>query len=123
MVFDRATRLVWMRQENLVGMNLKKTKEWIVSLNNVTYGGNRDWRLPTVEEAASLLERKEDDEGIFLDGVFGSNMQSIWTGDSFGESMSWVVDFQNGVIAYAKNKNRLPALMVRSDLEGIGGDR
>ena len=118
-IFDRATKLVWMRQQNLVKMNLEKIKDWIGSLNRVEYGGISDWRLPTVEEAASLLEKNPDDEKIFLDAIFGEDIKSIWTGDSFTESKSWIIDFRNGLIDYAKNKNRLPALMVSSDSGSI----
>jgi hypothetical protein len=115
LIFDRATGLVWMRQQNLVRMSFEKTKDWIGSLNNVRYGGISSWRLPTVEEAACLLEKNPDNEKIFLAAIFGRDIKSIWTGDSCAESRSWIVDFQNGVIADAKNKNRLPALMVSSD--------
>lgn len=114
LIFDRATRLVWMRQQNLVKMNLEKTRDWIGTLNRVEYGGIGDWRLPTVEEAAALLQKNPGDEKTFLDAVFGEGIESIWTGDSFTESRSWTIDFQNGVIDQAKNKNRLPALMVSS---------
>jgi len=117
LIFDRATKLVWMRQQNLVKMNLKKAEDWIGSLNTVEYGGISTWRLPTVEEAASLLEKNPHDEKIFLDAIFGKDIKSIWTGDSFTESKSWIIDFRNGLIDYAKNKSRLPALMVSSNFE------
>jgi len=119
LIFDRATKLVWMRQQNLVKMNLEKINNWIASLNHVEYGGLSDWRLPTVEEAASLLEKNPHDEKIFLDAIFGEDIQSIWTGDSFTESKSWIIDFRNGLIDYAKNKNRLPVLMVSSNVNSL----
>jgi TPR repeat protein len=119
LIFDRATKLAWIRQPNLVRMNLEKINDWIGSLNRVAYGGISDWRLPTVEEAASLLEKNPDDEKIFLDAIFGEDIQSIWTGDSFTESKSWIIDFQNGLIDYAKNKSRLPALMVSSGASSL----
>ncbi len=113
LIFDRATHLAWTRQQNLIKMNLKKSMEWIASLNNAGYGGSKKWRLPTIEEAASLL--KKDGGKIFLDAVFGEGIQVIWTGDGFTESESWAVDFQNGTTARAKNKSRLVILMVSSD--------
>ncbi|TFG79142.1 MAG: DUF1566 domain-containing protein [Chrysiogenales bacterium] len=117
LIFDRATKLVWMRQQNLVKMTLKKTEDWIASLNTVEYGGISKWRLPTVEEAASLLEKNPQAEKVFLDAVFGKDIKSIWTGDSFMESKFWIIDFRNGSIDYAKSKSRLPALMVSSNFE------
>jgi hypothetical protein len=101
-------------------MTLKKTEDWIASLNTVEYGGISKWRLPTVEEAASLLEKNPQAEKVFLDAVFGEDIKSIWTGDSFTESRSWIIDFRNGLIDHAKSKSRLPALMVSSDFEDNG---
>ena len=119
LIFDRATKLVWTRQHNLVKMNLEKTKDWIESLNHAGYGGVSSWRLPTVEEAASLLAKNPDEDKIFLDAIFGEDIKSIWTGDSLTESRSWIVDFRKGSIDHAKSKTRLPALMVSSNASSI----
>lgn len=115
LIFDHATSLAWTRQQNLVKMNLKRSREWIESLNHIEYGGSKNWRLPTVEEAAALLKKNTDDEKLFLDAVFGADIKVIWTGDGFRESESWVVDFQNGMTNHAKNKSRLVTLMVSSN--------
>ena len=112
-IADRATDLVWARQQNPVRMNLKKSQEWIASLNKIEYGGVRNWRLPTVEEAAALL--KKDGGKLFLDAVFGKDILAIWTGDGFSDSESWIVDFQNGRADFAKNKSKLTILMVSSN--------
>ena len=114
LIVDRATNLVWTRQQIPVKMNLDKTLRWIESLNRVEYGGIRGWRLPTIEEAASLLKKNTGGETIFLDDVFGGGIKAIWTGDSVTGSESWIVDFQHGVIGNAKSKSRLMALMVSS---------
>jgi TPR repeat protein len=114
LVLDRSTNLVWTRQRNLVKMNLDKTLSWIESLNRIQYGGIKSWRLPTIEEAASLLKKNTGDGKNFLDAVFGEDIKVIWTGDRFLESGSWVVDFQNGMVKNAKSKSRLMTLMVSS---------
>ncbi len=114
LIFDRATNLAWARQQNPVRMNLKKSQEWIASLNNVAYGGIKTWRLPTVEEAAALLQKNPEGKKSFLDAIFGEGLGMIWTGDGFTGSESWVVDFQNGMTVQAKNKSRLATLMVSS---------
>jgi uncharacterized protein len=119
LILDRAANLVWSRQQNPVKMNLEKTARWIESLNRVEYGGIRNWRLPTIEEAASLLQKNDHGETICLDGVFGAGIQATWTGDSVSGSESWIVDFREGVIGNAKIKSRLTALMVSSDTDSL----
>jgi TPR repeat protein len=119
LIVDRATKLVWLRQQNPVRMNLGKTRQWIASLNRVEYGGIRGWRLPTIEEAASLLQKNAGAGGIFLDDIFGRDIKEIWTGDSLTESESWIVDFQKGMITNAKSKTRRMTLMVSSNLNSF----
>jgi TPR repeat protein len=119
LIFDRATNLTWARQQNLVKMNLEKTITWIESLNRVEFGGSRYWRLPTIEEAAALLEKTPDVEKTFLAAFFGKGLNVIWTGDLFTESESWAVDFQDGTVKQAKNKSRLLILMVSSDPNSV----
>ena len=115
LIVDRATNLVWTRQQNAVKMNLKKSQEWIASLNNVAYGGIKNWRLPTIEEAAALLQKAPEGKGSFQDAIFGRDIIAIWTGDGFSASESWIVDFQNGRADHAKNKSKLTILMVSSN--------
>jgi TPR repeat protein len=115
LISDRATNLVWTRQQNPVKMNLKKSREWIASLNKIEYGGIKNWRLPTIEEAAALIKKVADDENIFLDAIFEKDINAIWTGDGFNDSESWIVDFQSGQVDQAKNKSRLATLMVSSE--------
>jgi hypothetical protein len=120
LIVDRAANLVWTHQRPAVKMNLEKTGRWIESLNRFAYGGIRSWRLPTVEEAASLLRKSPGNESHFLDDVFGGDLQAIWTGDGVGGSGNWIVDFDNGVIDNAKSRSRLMALMVSSDAGPLG---
>ncbi|MCU0236425.1 MAG: DUF1566 domain-containing protein [Acidobacteria bacterium] len=117
LIVDNATGLVWARQGNAVRMNLKKSQEWIESLNRVAYGGNKKWRLPTVEEAAALLQKKPEGKKYFLDAIFGEDLTVIWTGDSSTVAESWVIDFQNGMTVQAKNRSRLLTLMVSSSAD------
>lgn len=112
LIVDGAARLVWTRQQNPVKMNLNKTTQWIDSLNRIEYGGIRTWRLPTVEEAASLLQMSAGAGKPFLPDVFAADITEIWTGDSRAGSESWIIDFQGGTVRSAKNKSRLMSLMV-----------
>lgn len=115
LVVDSVNGLVWTRQQNPVRMNLERSKEWIASLNRIAYGGIRSWRLPTAEEAASLLRAPGGAGQGCLDEAFGTGLAEAWTGDSQAEAASWSIDLREGTLRVSRNKARLMALMVSSD--------
>lgn len=115
LVFDSVNGLVWTRQQNPVRMNLERSQEWIASLNRIAYGGIRSWRLPTAEEAASLLRAPGGSGQGCLDEAFGTGLAEAWTGDAQAAAASWSIDFREGTLRGARNKARLMALMVSSD--------
>jgi hypothetical protein len=54
MVRDNLTGLIWTRNANLSGSK----KSWanaVIYCNELVYGGQDDWRLPTVNELQSLI--------------------------------------------------------------------
>jgi len=67
-------------------MDWDKAKQWVRDLNSIGYAGYHDWRLPTLEETASLLE-SSNGNGLYIDSVF-SNKQE-W--NCVGESMEYGV--------------------------------
>jgi hypothetical protein len=48
-----------------------------------------DWRLPTLEEAVSLLE-SDKKNGLFIAPVFDKWQSSIWTGNSDSPVIAWL---------------------------------
>jgi uncharacterized protein YjbI with pentapeptide repeats/tetratricopeptide (TPR) repeat protein len=95
-VVDYATGLMW-HQSGSDAMEWNKAKEWIKKLNKRGYAGYNDWRLPTLEEAVSLLESNWDD--LYIDHVFSKEQRLIWTGDSRSHMEDvWSVDFDSGYV-------------------------
>ena len=70
-VIDDATGLMWHQNGSDEDVSWNVAKDWVRSLR---YAGYNDWRLPTVEEAASLLESSKSND-LYIDSVF-SNKQS-----------------------------------------------
>ncbi|UCH94313.1 MAG: protein kinase [Candidatus Aminicenantes bacterium] len=98
-VVDFATALIWHQSGSESYMNVEKARQWIADLNQQGYGGYSDWRLPTLEEAASLIEKKESMSNLFIDPVFSSEQRYIWTADTFEKTRTWAVDFYSGDVS------------------------
>jgi hypothetical protein len=115
-VVDNATGLMW-HQGGSKFMNWNKAKEWVEDLNSEGYAGYNDWRLPTVDEAISLLESKKKGN-LYIDPIFSKEQDWIWTGDKFededGSEAAWRVDFYNGrVYWYRSWINHATTMFVR----------
>ncbi|MCP4220475.1 MAG: DUF1566 domain-containing protein, partial [bacterium] len=102
-VVDHAADLMWHKEGTSNTMPLGEAKVWLKRLNKNSYGGFNDWRLPTLEEALTLLESSKIHSNLFIDKIFSNKQKYIWTGDSNKTGLSWVVDFADGAV-------RLPVL-------------
>lgn len=95
-VIDYATGLMWHQSGSSNYMKWDKAKQWVKALDNRGYAGYHDWRLPTVEEAASLLESSKENGNFYIDTVFDDYQKWIWTGDDYGSVGAWIVYFSYG---------------------------
>ena len=104
-VVDNATGLMWHQNGSNKYVKWNKAKEWVRSLNSRGYAGYNDWRLPTVDEAVSLLESSEKNGGLYIDPVFSNKQKWIWTGDKKGSVAAWYVSFYGGYVFWNLNVN------------------
>jgi len=97
-VFDEATGLMWQQSGSEKRMKYEAEKNWIEKLNQHGYAGFQDWRLPTLEEAMSLMEPEKKSGYLHIDPVFDDRQIHVCTLDRDpGESQAvWVVDFLIG---------------------------
>ena len=79
-VTDGVTGLMWHQSGSSDYMRWNNANNWIRSLNYRKYAGYQDWRLPTLEEAVSLLES----EPAFAD-MFGQEFINTYAGVKRGE--------------------------------------
>jgi len=111
-VIDHATGLMWHQNGSSTYMSWNQVEKWMMSLNKNGFAGYHDWRLPTVEEAALLLESSKKDD-LYLDHIFNNKQQLIWTGDKCGSEAAWIVNFINGYVGWRYFYNGLYIRPVR----------
>ena len=74
-----------------------KAKKWVRSLNSRGYAGHHDWRLPTVDEAASLLESNKRND-LYIDPVFSNKQSYIRSIGRHSSEAAWLVLFFDGSV-------------------------
>ena len=100
-VIDENSGLMWQQSGSSKSMLYKDAKKWIDELNKKGYAGFSDWRLPTLEEAMSLMEPKQLNGDLYIDPKFEAKQRRIWTSDPYqGASRQWVVYFDFGGCYY-----------------------
>jgi len=126
-VIANVTGLMWHQSGTDNRLARFEANEWVEDLNSKGgYAGYHDWRLPTVDEAVSLLESSKKNGDLYIDPVFSSKQPYIWTGDKCdyvfedGSEAAWYVFFD---ISYDYKERKL-ALNFRSGYvgRGIGSD-
>ncbi len=100
-ILSHASGLMWQQSGSDSHMAYEKTKVYITKLNRERFAGYSDWRLPTLEEAMSLMEPLENRGGLYIDSRFDSQQGYIWTSDLYSASSAWLVGFDTGVCYYS----------------------
>jgi hypothetical protein len=101
-VIDHTTGLMWHQNGSERFREKEKIAEWVDDLNLKGYAGYKDWRLPTAEEAASILEPEQKYGDMYLDTVFDRKKPWIWTGDSYGNDAAWAISACYGSVFWSK---------------------
>jgi formylglycine-generating enzyme required for sulfatase activity len=101
-ITDRTTNLMWQISGSNRRLNFKRAHSFISDLNAKSYAGYSDWRLPTLEELASLLT-KEEIGGLHLGEGFSHKLSSCWTVDKCEPNYpqydgAWIINFSEGEI-------------------------
>lgn len=96
-VIDQATDLIWHQSGSKDFLNLPEAKEWISILNTKGYAGHTSWRLPTLEEALTLMEKQKKNKGMYIDRAFDRWQWCILTGDSLDSNKNWLVAFSGRI--------------------------
>ena len=102
-VYDHPSGLRWQQSGSQSDMNYERAKNYVSELNHEQFAGYNDWRLPTLEEAMSLVESTQKNSDLHIDQIFDPCQMRIWTSDFRRDSMSWVVRFDAGYCDYVYN--------------------
>ncbi len=107
-VTDRKTKLMWMQDDSY---NVFKrflvyaaAKKLMAKMNEESFAGHSDWRLPGKEEAHSLYYREKEksiqdkyEMDLYIDPVFTEGCgYDTWTNNTRGRITAYVFSFASG---------------------------
>jgi hypothetical protein len=99
-VLDHATGLMWQKSGSRDAMPLAEAAIYIRNINAKSFAGFTGWRLPTLEEAMSLMEPKPvGDYHISPEFEVGLRENFIWTADlTKNGERGFVLYFSDGFV-------------------------
>lgn len=106
-IYDHASGLRWQQSGSRDTMSYESTKAYISKLNREHFAGYNDWRLPTLEEAVSLMRPTKENGDLHIDPVFDPGQTRVWTSDFRKDAMAWVVRFDSGYCDYTYTDNNI----------------
>jgi len=94
-------------------MIISGAKQYINRLNAEKFSGFNDWRLPTLEEAMSLMEPEVSDR-VHINEVFErGGVNFIWTSDRTNDGRIFILYFYDGEIGLEPGGFNAWVLVVR----------
>jgi hypothetical protein len=113
LVLDKETGLVWMRTPDTGGMGWSNAVELCY---NKGAGRRRGWRLPSIEELASLIDPQKTTPPTLPDGhPFNVQPSYYWSSTTYESDnlKAWLVNMNDGVLGPLYKSTSNPVLCVR----------
>lgn len=123
MVKDNVSGLIWdvktedgsIHDKHNVYSWEQATKTYVKKLNQLKFGGYQDWRLPTVKELTSLINRSQSNPATDTEYFPHTVPSFYWAGTTmpYMEDYSWIVDFATGYVFSYCQPNKYHVRAVR----------
>ncbi len=94
LIIDYATSLVWQQDGSFDELLFSEVEDYIAKINQKE-PRTIVWRLPTLEEALSLMELKQSENGLHISALFNKEQSHIWTSDGSSE-IKWSIQYLSG---------------------------
>ncbi|MFQ5822154.1 MAG: DUF1566 domain-containing protein [Candidatus Heimdallarchaeota archaeon] len=94
---DHTVGLIWQFSGSEKPLAKEEIEIYIEKLNSEKFGNYNNWRLPTLEEAMSLMVPERMSGDLYISPLFDQTQSRIWTADKENPvSLNWVVYFNYG---------------------------
>jgi hypothetical protein len=94
-IVDQRTALMW-QTHGLEISSLRTMNRMVEELNEKGFAGFNDWRLPSIEEAMSLMDQEANFKDIHLQDCFSKEQPFIFVAAQRKPGGCWFVDYKHG---------------------------
>ena len=114
-VTARATGLMWQAAGSDEHKTIDRVDGYIIELNRNRFAGYSDWRLPTIEELASLVQEKQLGGYLYVNTqLFGKKQKRVWSADPGSPDSRWYISFLTGRALWIKLQHMSQGYSVRA---------
>lgn len=99
-ISDLATGRTWQQAGSAYPMTWHQAWTYVDRLNQNQFAGCNDWRLPTVDELASLVTRTPHQEDFCIEPVFDRTQKWLWSSDRRSFAAAWYVSIDLGFVSW-----------------------
>lgn len=100
-VTDKTTGLIWQQSGTLYPVDWHRARQFASKeLNEKKFAGSSDWRMPTVDELMSLLDRTPQGQDFCLESVFDQRHKWLWSCDKCAFTSAWYVSVDLGFVGH-----------------------
>jgi hypothetical protein len=99
-ITDKVTGLMWQQSGSDI-TSIRKMRSHVNRLNNDRYAGFSDWRLPTMEEALSLMTPDVKENDLHMDPCFRDDTPFIFVAEERKPGGYWFCDYKQGTVFWA----------------------
>ncbi len=103
-VTDLASGIMWQR-EGFDISSIRTMQKNLETINKENFAGHSDWRLPTTEEALTLMKRDLSEKEMHIHPCFSKAQPFVFLVDQRLPGGYWFADFKQGNIYWASGTN------------------
>lgn len=97
---DETTGLCWQQSGTPYPVNWNEAGDYVRQLNQERFGGYDTWRLPTINELATLITPTPQGSDHCMEPVFDPGQKWLWSCDRCTYITAWYVSLDMGFVAY-----------------------